>query len=247
MKKSCMMVVIITSFIIGFVCTNVQAQTAGTIEIQPQVGKSLIPTEDIREIINILKSLENAISKLSQTIEELKGDLQKAVSELKEHTNSGKTELSELIKGIKIPEIDLKPLEESFKSLQDSLESLKSESIRKLDEEAKFLREELSGKLEFLTTVMRRAMIVFQNMEDLTKEAQVLKEQIKLAGEEAQKAKEFSQKGISELRTAQNRITGLLVVNLLLLSFLVFLEVERKFRKPQILKEEKTEEGRTES
>lgn len=187
--------------------SKIYAQEVGVTYPQPQVGSILITPENLREILDSLKSLQNSVSEIQKV-------------------------LLETLKKVEASKIDIEPLKEKINVTKEILESLQGEILKKLDEESKFAKEEFLSKLDFLTTVMRRAMVVFKNIEDLTKEAQILKDQVVIAGEELKKLTELSKKGFEDNRESQLKIAGLLIVNLILLSFLVFLQLEKTFRKP---------------
>jgi len=239
--------VIALSIAIAFLCPGALAQEIGNIEIKPPLGKAAIPLENLKDMLELLKSLESEIQKISNAIEVLRNDIQKNLREIKDFSKSSSNEIADLIKNLKIPDLDLKPLEEEIKLLQNMLDRFQSEALKKMEDEVKFLKEEVSSKLDFLTTVMKRAMVVFKNMEDLSQEAQALKEEIKTAGEEAKKISELSQKTFVELKSSQSRVTGLLMVNLILLALLTFLEIEKRFRKSPTQRSDKTEGGENRS
>lgn len=206
-KRRLVQIMSISLFWAVLLVSKIYAQEVGVTYPQPQVGSILITPENLREILDSLKSLQNSVSEIQKV-------------------------LLETLKKVEASKIDIEPLKEKINVTKEILESLQGEILKKLDEESKFAKEEFLSKLDFLTTVMRRAMVVFKNIEDLTKEAQILKDQVVIAGEELKKLTELSKKGFEDNRESQLKIAGLLIVNLILLSFLVFLQLEKTFRKP---------------
>lgn len=206
-KRRLLQIMSISLFWAVLLVSKIYAQEVGVTYPQPQVGSILITPENLREILDSLKSLQNSVSEIQKV-------------------------LLETLKKVEASKIDIEPLKEKINVTKEILESLQGEILKKLDEESKFAKEEFLSKLDFLTTVMRRAMVVFKNIEDLTKEAQILKDQVVIAGEELKKLTELSKKGFEDNRESQLKIAGLLIVNLILLSFLVFLQLEKTFRKP---------------
>lgn len=207
MRKKCLVKIISVSLILIALSTSrVYPQEMGISYPQPQVGSTLVTTENLKDILEILKGLQSSISELQKNLIE----------------TLGRAETSKF---------DIESLKREVKVVKELLEGLQGELFKRLDEESKLAKEEFLTKLDFLTTVMRRAMVVFKNVEDLTKEAQTLKEQLLMAGEELKKLAEFSKKGFEDNKENQSKMIALLIVNLILLSFLVFLQLEKTFRR----------------
>ncbi|MCS7233681.1 MAG: hypothetical protein N3C62_05350 [Synergistetes bacterium] len=216
MKKKRGLILIGIIFLV-FLTSEVYSREIGTVHLQPQVGSIVITGEDIKGFSETLKTLQIGLSELQKI-------------------------LMEIFKKIEASRTDLEPLREEILSIKGLLDGLRGDILKRLDEESKFVREEFLSKLDFLTTVMRRAMVVFKNVEDLTKEAQALKDHLISAGEELRKLTELSKREFENSKGTQFKIISLLIVNLVLLSFLVFLQLEKTFRK---LSKEKGDEGKS--
>jgi len=198
---------IIGCFLVFASTVSAFSQEAGPPQPQPQPGGATINQEDIKKMLDALKLFQDQLKSFQGSI-------------------------SSLIKEVETSKVDIGPLKEGTENLTKALEGLKEELIRRWEEESKFAKEEFLSRLDFLTTVMRRAMAVFQNIEDLTRETQMLKEQLTTSVEKLKRANELLEKGFEYSRNTQTKMLSLLVINFLLLAFIIFLQVERRFRRP---------------
>lgn len=207
MKKN-LRIMITLGICLFIFCASLTAfsEEIGTAKLQSQIGSIVLRPEEIKEILESLKKFQSQMAELQES-------------------------MNKLIKEIDLSKVDITPLREEIIGLKSSLESFKQELAKKLEEEGKFIKEELLNKLDFLTTVIRRVTVVFKNIEDLAKESQSLKEQISISTESVRNLSETFQRELNHVKSNQTKIIGLLTVNLLLLSFLVFLQLEKKFRK----------------
>ena len=212
-------------------------------EAQSEASSSLIQKQS-ESFKSLESAVENIIPELNKIGEALKSLEKSELTQLSVISDKIK-KLEGAIRNIKLPKLDLTPLKRE-------IDSLKKEFLKKSEEEMGFLSREvaeklkqikkLDSKLDFLSTVIRRAMVFFKNLEDLEKEAKKFSTQISEIGREIKKLKEVSKEEFKKTQSKEATINGLLTVNLILLVLLVFFELERRFKKRPPMAEKKQNE-----
>ncbi len=233
---------------------NLKEVLASLKAIETNLSKLSVEIDSLKTELSKLKESQND---LSSNLVKAQNENYKSLEEIIAGINSRLKNISEFLKTLREFELSQTgKINEAIKNLEISIKNIKfpKPDLTPLKKEINFLSSEvaeklnqikkLDSKLDFLSTVMRRTMVFFKNLENLGKEAKKFSDQIGAIKKEIKSLKESSEKQLKEIHSKQTTINGLLIVNLILLVLLLFFELERRFRKPTVraTQEKKTEE-----